>query len=56
MNWVRYPQSKATWEPFENLSGKEASEYQVILFIQSQYLSTSSCYYSHIRRRGLGNE
>ena len=28
---IDYPLSEATWEPFENLSGKEAGEYQVIL-------------------------
>ncbi len=27
---VGYPLSEATWEPFENLSGEEAHEYQVI--------------------------
>ncbi len=28
MGWVST--SEATWEPFENLSGEEACEYQVI--------------------------
>ena len=28
--WVGYPLSQATWEPFENLSGEESSEYLVI--------------------------
>ena len=27
VKWIDYPLSKATWEPFENLSGKEACEY-----------------------------
>ena len=31
VKWVGYPLSEATWEPFENLSGEEACEYQVIL-------------------------
>ncbi len=30
MKWVGYPLSEATWELFENFSGKEACEYQVI--------------------------
>ena len=30
VKWVGYPLSEATWEPFENLSGEEAREYQVI--------------------------
>ena len=30
VKWVGYPLSEATWEPFENLSGEEAHEYQVI--------------------------
>ena len=30
VKWVGYPLSEATWEPFENLSGEEACEYQVI--------------------------
>ena len=29
VKWVGYPLSEATWEPFENLSGVEACEYQV---------------------------
>ncbi len=31
VKWVRYPLSEATWEPFENLSGEETCDYQVIL-------------------------
>ena len=30
VKWVGYPLSQATWEPFENLSGEEAREHQVI--------------------------
>ena len=30
VKWIDYPLSEATWEPFENLSGEEAHEYQVI--------------------------
>ena len=30
VKWVGYPLSKATWEPFENLSGEEACEHQDI--------------------------
>ncbi len=30
VKWVGYPLSEAAWEPFENLSGEEAREYQVI--------------------------
>jgi hypothetical protein len=39
VKWVGYPLSQATWEPFENLSGEEACEYLVFLFIQSDTLS-----------------
>ena len=28
VKWLGYPLSQATWEPFENLSGEEACEYQ----------------------------
>ena len=27
VKWIDYPLSEATWEPFKNLSGQEASEY-----------------------------
>ena len=30
VKWVGYPLSEATWEPFDNLSGEEAREYQLI--------------------------
>ncbi len=30
VKWVGYPLNEATWEPFENLSGEEAREHQVI--------------------------
>jgi hypothetical protein len=29
VKWTGYPLSQATWEPFENLSGEDACEYQV---------------------------
>ncbi len=38
VKWVGYPLSEATWEPFENLSGEEAREYQVIFIHKSTIL------------------
>lgn len=31
VKWLGYPLSQATWEPFENLSGEEACEYQFFI-------------------------
>ena len=39
VKWLGYPLSEATWEPFENLSGKEACEYQVILICTNSILA-----------------
>jgi len=36
VKWVGCPLSEATWEPFENLSGKEACEYLVISYSYNQ--------------------
>ena len=38
MKWVGYPLSETTWESFENLSGKEACKYQVILILTNSIL------------------
>ena len=45
VKWVGYPLSKATWEPFENISGEKASDYQVIFihkFTIRVYISTQN--------------
>ncbi len=47
VKWVGYPLSEASWEPFENLSGKEACEYQVIRICTNSILVNIMANYSH---------
>ncbi len=43
VEWVGYPLSETTLEPFENLERKHYESIKLFLFIQTQYLSTLLC-------------